>query len=274
MLKLNNEILDVEKYPDGTINLHEVSIPLARANIIWQFENNEELVTLIFLVGHLRRNGISEIHLYMPYVPNARMDRVRTENDVFTLKYFAEIINNLNFTSVKVLDPHSSVCEALIDRIEIESPRRYIISVAMKLNRPIMFYPDEGAMKRYSDMADRPYTFGIKKRDWKTGKILGLDIAGEKDLIKGSNILIVDDICSKGGTAYHAAKALKDLGADKIYFYITHCENSIFDGKLLDSRYGDKYLIERIFTTNSIFTKEHERITVMNINHGQPDVIY
>ena len=41
--------------------------------------------------------------------------------------------------------------------------------------------------------------FLLKKRDWKTGKILGIDIAGYDDL-KGKNILMVDDICAYGGT--------------------------------------------------------------------------
>ena len=113
----------------------------------------------------------------------------------------------------------------------------------------LMFYPDEGAMKRYSSMFDCPYAFGIKKRDWATGQIQGLEVSGQKELVEGSTILIVDDICSKGGTFYHSAKALKELGAGKIYLYISHCENTIFEGEILKDD-----LIERVFTTNSIFT--------------------
>ena len=48
----------------------------------------------------------------------------------------------------------------------------------------LAFYPDEGAMKRYSSMIEMPYAFGIKKRDWTTGKIEGLDVAGSVDKIK------------------------------------------------------------------------------------------
>ena len=104
------------------------------------------------------------------------------------------------------------------------------------------------------------YAFGIKRRNWETGKIEGLDVAGCVDKIKGSNILIVDDICSRGGTFYHSAKKLKELGANKIYLYVTHCENTILEGDLLNSG-----LIERVFTTNSIFTKKHEKVEVFEI---------
>ena len=114
-------------------------------------------------------------------------------------------------------------------------------------------------MKRYSAMFDLPYVFGIKKRDWSTGEILGLEAAGRTELIAGSRILIIDDICSRGGTFFHSAKALKALGAGEIFLYVSHCENTILDGELLTSG-----LVDRVFTTNSIFTKEHEKIEVMN----------
>ena len=120
-----------------------------------------------------------------------------------------------------------------------------------------MFYPDEGAGKRYSGMIPLPYAFGIKKRDWATGQIQGLDVAGDVDNISGKNILIVDDICSRGGTFYHSAKKLKELGAKNIYLYISHCENSIFDGEVLTSG-----LITKVFTTDSILTRTHENIHV------------
>ena len=55
------------------------------------------------------------------------MDRVKTESDVFTLKYFAKFINSMNFDAVSVLDPHSYVSEALIDRILVQRPTPYIM---------------------------------------------------------------------------------------------------------------------------------------------------
>ena len=110
-----------------------------------------------------------------------------------------------------------------------------------------LFFPDEGAMKRYSEHATIPYAFGMKKRDWETGKILGLDIINA-DVIKGKNILIVDDICSRGGTFYHSAKALKEAGAANISLYVTHLEETVLIGDLPESG-----LIDHIYTTKSIF---------------------
>lgn len=266
MIKINGEVVNTKKFPDGTLLLKE-DVPYdfkdyREATITWLFEDNEELVTLIYIVKHLNSHGITNLNLNMPYIPNSRQDRVKTTEDVFTLKYFAEVINWLNFDSVTVLDPHSSVSEALIDRIVIKHPDKYVWEAIESkyiggTNNLTMFFPDEGAMKRYSTMFDLPYVFGIKKRDWKTGEIKGLDVSGMTDLIKDRKILIVDDISSRGGTFYHSAKKLKELGAKEIYLYVSHCENTILEGEVLNSG-----LIERVFTTNSIFTKEHEKVGV------------
>lgn len=263
MIQLNNTIVEMEHFPDGT-TLMKQKIPYAvyanGAKIEWFFENNEELVTLIYLTKHLRENGIKDISLNLPYIPNARQDRVKSSEDVFTLKYFTDIINYLNFDFVQVMDAHSYVSIALIDRVIPCGPDAYIKTAIQNCNPDMLFYPDEGAMKRYSSMAEKEYAFGIKKRDWATGKIEGLDVAGCVDKIKDSKILIVDDICSRGGTFYYSAKKLKELGAKEIYLYITHCENTILEGELLTSG-----LIEKVYTTNSIFTKEHEKIEVFEL---------
>ncbi len=256
MIKLNGKEITTNKFPDGTLLVKpDISgIHNGSAVITWNFENNEEMIVLLFLVRHLQSHGIVMLHLEMPYIPNARQDRVKSNSDVFTLKYFAEFINSLWCTTVTVLDPHSSVSEALIHNIVIETPEKYIDKAIAKIyeetnNEPLMaFYPDEGAMKRYAGMLSMPYAFGIKKREWETGKIVGLDAAGEVADIAGKNVIIVDDISSRGGTFYHSAKKLKELGANKIYLFVSHCEATIFDGEIFKSG-----LIDKVFTTDSIF---------------------
>lgn len=263
MLKVNGCPLEINKFPDGTFLMKHI-VGYREATITWLFENNDELVALIYLTGHMREYGVEKIFLEMPYIPNARQDRAQEIEDVFTLKYFAGVINMLNFDGVLVTDPHSYTSCALINRVRVHSideiviramSRDEILFDALSEDNLSLFFPDEGSMKRYSKMFEIPYTFGIKTRDWETGKINGLNIIGDDKNIKGKTVLIIDDICSRGGTFYHSAKKLKELGADKIYLYVTHCENTILDGELLGSG-----LIEKVFTTNSIFTKKHEKI--------------
>lgn len=259
MIYLNAKPVEIGSFPDGTI-LMKQKVERKDTLISWYYENDREFVALIYLVKHLRTHGVRDIQLYMPYIPNARQDRVRNKEDVFTLKYFTEVLNSLNFRRVTVRDPHSNVSLALINNVTVLDNRRFINKIIPNIpsNDFLMFYPDEGAMKRYSGMINRPYVFGIKCRNWDTGAIEGLDVSGSVEEIKGKDILIVDDICSRGGTFLHSARKLKELGANDIYLYVTHCENTILEGELLD---GD--LIKKVFTTNSIFAKEHEKIVVL-----------
>ena len=122
----------------------------------------------------------------------------------------------------------------------------------------LLCYPDEGAAKRYSELLDVEYIFCIKHRDWRTGKIERLELT-TPEKVAGRNVLIVDDICSRGGTFTHTARALKNAGAEDIYLYVSHCENTIFDGLVLTDG-----LICHVFTTDSIYRGEHENITIIN----------
>ena len=118
----------------------------------------------------------------------------------------------------------------------------------------ILYFID---LKRYNEKNQHEYAFGIKHRDWKTGKIISLEVVRECPLV-GKDILIIDDICSKGGTFIMAAKELKRLGARNIYLYVTHCENNIFNGEILNSD-----LIKYVYTTNSIYRGNNEKIKIV-----------
>ncbi len=258
MIQINKKEVDIGHFPDGTLLLKE-KLTTAQAGgreeveIRWNYENNEELLAVYFLTKHIRAAGFDNIVLNMPYIPNARQDRVKNEEDVFTLKYFAEMINSLAFREVRVLDAHSNVSLALIDRVKQDTPQKYIEKVILEIEKntgrkPLMFYPDEGAGKRYSGMIALPYCFGIKKRDWNTGEIKGLSVAGKIGLVEGSDVLIVDDICSFGGTFIRSAEALAALGAENIYLFVSHCEEAVLKGKLCACSH-----IKQIYTTDSIF---------------------
>lgn len=264
MIKLNGEIVRLSKYPDGTFMFKQIESlsQKHKKNIIeWYFESMEELAAVIYIARYCWDYGTMS-ELYMPYIPDARMDRVKSKTEIFTLKYFAQTINSLGFSKVTVLDPHSDVSAALFDKVVVDIPKKFIEDAVKKIGSKnlMMFYPDSGAMKRYSSMVHLLYAFGIKNRDWESGEIKGLDLSGEISQLPGKDVLIVDDICSRGGTFYHSAKKLKEVGVKNIYLYVTHCENTIYDGELLKNN----GLIERVFTTDTILTNlENSKIELI-----------
>ena len=233
MIRVENIAIQPNHFPDSTLLLKISEEVIANCSmtddivIDWFYENDAELFTLICVKRYLDEHYYEvAIHLNLPYIPHARMDRVKNDEDVFTLKYFCEVINSLNFTTIWVRDAHSNVSLALLNNVKEEPVKPFIINAIGQSDADVLFFPDEGAMKRYSGDFQMPYAFGMKKRDWETGKILGLNIINA-EVVKDKNVLIVDDICSRGGTFYHAAKALKAAGAKSVSLYVTHCEETI-----------------------------------------------
>lgn len=268
MIKVNGEVVSYGHFPDNTLMMKFdssfASPYTGKVYYEWFYENDAELFQLICLRRHLSK--FKEHKLWMPYIPHARMDRTKSSEDIFTLKYFCEVINSLNFDEVYVRDPHSSVSVALLDRVICDDMGFWVNKCLQHIDcsNLVLFFPDEGAMKRYAGLfTDYPIAFGIKQRNWEDGKIVGLQVVNG-DAVKGKDVLIVDDICSYGGTFYHSAKALKELGAERIDLYVTHLESSVYDGAAYTSG-----IINHFYTTPSlmlaedVYPNDRKKITVL-----------
>ena len=263
MIKLNGNVIEQGRFPDGTLALKDADINLMMdgdANWIeWFYDGDNEMFTIMSLVDIIKRNRCGKIYLDMPYLPNARMDRIKADYENFALKVFANWINSLGFDRIFVENVHSNVSNALVNNIVDSLPEDDIDEiVANNYKFDVIFFPDEGACKRYKDMniikeLGLPIAFGIKNRDWKTGEIIGLDVMGAD--VRDKNVLIIDDICSKGYTFYHSGRKLRELGASDVRLYITHCEDNIKNGLILNTD-----VISKVYTTDSICHIEDEKI--------------
>lgn len=255
---------DGDVYSDSRTLRNEYNM----VDIQWNYEKPEELFMLQLVVMHLRdKLGIEDINLHLPYVPNARMDRTKDPMaEVNVLKYFCRIINDMHFNYVEIADPHSDACINQLDNVIQIPMTTWVNKIVNMANADYIFFPDDGAAKRYGPSYNfRPYLNGKKDRDWKTGNIRGLVIENPMNIdpksIAGKKIIIIDDICSKGGTFWHAGNALKEFGFEHIDLCITHCEHAIFEGKLLTA--GSP--IEHVYTSTSIINRrEDEKITVVD----------
>ncbi len=270
MIFVNHKPIDKKQFPDGTFLLHcpEAS---EEVRLEWRYEEDGELFQLICLTRHLQNVPGRRLILSLPYLPNARMDRVHADDEVFTLKHFCRTINDLGFDRVEVLDAHSTVGLALLDRVRALSPAPYLEQVLLQLDRlhgkVLLYFPDEGAYKRYQPMLpERPCCYGRKKRDWNTGTITGLEVADNGNPPEGAAVLMVDDICSYGGTFYYSALALKERGAAALYSFATHTEMSLLEEKSNYLSLLKDGSVLRHFTTASLYTGRLESIEVVSPN--------
>ena len=84
-------------------------------DVTFTFTKNEDIIELLLFADAAKRQGHRLRTLTMPYVPFSRQDRCNNPGEAFSLKVFCDLINNLNFNSVEIQDPHSDVIPALLN---------------------------------------------------------------------------------------------------------------------------------------------------------------
>jgi len=254
-------------FPDGTLLMRfdvDADTDDVQYRINWQFASVIEEVVLRNLVLHIKeKNPGARNTLRMDYVSNARMDRAEDPDDVFTLKYFIKLINSLNFHRVYITDPHSGVTTALLNRVHVDVVQleRLIEHVMDEVNPTLVCYPDAGAKKRLEKHIMFPSVYAEKKRNWRTGEIEGTILHNpDNHGLEKATFVIFDDISSYGGTFKFVGQELHNAGAESVYLCVTHCENTILKGDLINSG-----LMKGIFTTASIYTGNHPLIKIVEV---------
>lgn len=267
MIKLDGDTISFKQFNDGSLRLNLAPRSCYASNYItWLYDSDLEMSYLWFIVKHLReRYEVSRLILEMPYCPHARMDRIKANEEVFTLKYFCDFINSLHFDQVRIFDPHSDVTAALLHNVRVEMPVLELTHIMKWHPDATIFFPDNGAAKKYKYLiGNKHFSFGVKDREWSNQKINSLLVVGAQEDIENHDILIVDDIVSRGSTIYLAASQLKDLGANNIYVYVSHCEDTVLDAHINSNSLLDiPDLITKLYTTNSILRKTHEKIEII-----------
>lgn len=224
------------------------------------FEDDSDITKLIVAKKFIDDTSLhtAETYLDIKYFPYSRMDR-KIGGYAFSLKYVCDIINSLNFNRVQICDPHSNVVTALLNKCHAHY---YDISSLVDNNCiDYVFYPDNGAVKKYTEVSEYKcfeYFYGNKKRNLNTGRITDYELVNAPN-INDMNILIVDDICVKGGTFILAAQALKAAGANEVNLFVTHLEKAVYDGDLLTTKW-----INHIYTPNTMGIDIHnDKITTI-----------
>ena len=231
-------------------------LPHLPVTITHRINSSSDLIRVVMANDALRRIGHKEIHLYMPYLPYARQDRVMVKGEPLSIRVFAQIINSCNFESVTVLDPHSDVGPALIDRIQIDTNHEFVKLALHDLHlkeidhdQIAVISPDAGAYKKiYKTCESAQFTGSLvlcnKVRNLKTGEIINMSFDGD---VTDKVCLIIDDICDGGRTFIELGNQLKSRGAKSVILIVTH---GIFS-------YGTEPLvgvIDSVYSTDSFRT--------------------
>ncbi len=252
------------RFPDGQQSIKITSSITSEIaiKIYSRFTNFQHLELILCATAALKNLGMTDIFLYIPYFLGGRSDRKFEDGSINYIKdVIAPIINAQQYKGVLVLDPHSDVIEACIDRLDkidnyslIKAALTSIDNINVAREKICIISPDAGALKKIYGVAKhfdiRDVVTASKVRDLSTGKILHTEIPSiQHDISK--NFVIIDDICDGGRTFIEVAKAIREkrprhiFADDKIYLIVTH---GIFSSGLLELSNH----ITRIYSTNSI----------------------
>lgn len=242
------------KFPGGEIQA-EMDINIhSNVRLVHRIQSSDDFLALMLGTEIINRLNPIKKTLVLPYFPYARQDRVTQNNVAFSLKVAAKLIDDLGYDEVITCDVHSDVTPALVRGMRVLSQHEIItrhfpgLDSFIKSDITAIIAPDAGSAKKAFSIAAAyklPLFQASKIRNTTTGEITGTKI---NDDMRNYECLIVDDICDGGRTFIELAKALRDLGAKKVYLYVTHGIFSkgyeVFNG-----------LIDGIYSTDSFLPK-------------------
>lgn len=270
ILTLNTKTIDIEinKFPCGDLNVRlPEEISEARSLVLdVKLRNSDDILQLLMVVDAINNIKKTDINLLMMYVPYSRQDRVCNAGEAFSSRVFLQLIDNLGFKSITILDPHSDVIGAVLNTPVHFIETQHVVQACFSLTKQILgkcftlVAPDMGATKKMEkfclNFKHNSFIQGTKNRDLKTGRLNGFGYYGDA---RGQDLLIIDDICDGGGTFIGLTKELLKGGANSVSLYVNHGIFSKGIDILIDNG------IKEIWTTNSYCELEHEKLTIIKL---------
>ena len=233
---------EVSHFPDGQQDVKITGTELwgpsrKEAKILSRFNSFEDLELILCATKALKRLGVEEVHLYIPYLLGARSDRKFADGGTsYLVDIVAPILNAQNYKTVTALDAHSDVAAACINNLTVID-NEALVAFAMADLYPctwdtskdncVLVSPDGGSLKKIYHAADHLTFKGdvlvcSKYRNFE-GDLSKIEVPIRDSQI-AKDFIIIDDICDGGRTFIEIAKVIKARAnfTGNIYLIVTH----------------------------------------------------
>jgi len=227
-LGLSSATIRVHRFPDGE-SLPVVRAPAELAVVYRTLDRPDaKLFPLMLAADALRRAGARRIVLVAPYLPYMRQDAVFAPGEPVSQRVLADLLK-ASFDRVVTVDAHLHRTRRL-DHLLAPAEGEDLASTpalatwvgATGLRPDIVVGPDEESapwVRAIAEAIGAAWLTMRKVRHGDTAVEIVMDAAAS---VVGRRVLLVDDICSSGGTLRQAVRVLRNAGASDIVAYVTH----------------------------------------------------
>lgn len=280
MIYLNKHEVDYVTFPNKERRLDlNKELLTTKNNVLWKYEDDSSIFEL-FLFDDAMKSFDATYTLTIGYMPYSRIDRIQNLGTAFSLDILTRLMSQLqSVNDIKILDPHSPVTLEKFkeygmnaQECEFSIANDVLQYTKLDINDAWFIFPDKGAANRY-DCDLYPNSIICEKvRNFQTGKIESIRAHIHKQTTVPTDdapLIIIDDLCSYGGTFVGAVDAVKnDLNIDtpNRWLIITHAEEAIDFGQVPST-------FSKIFTTDSI-AKPHGYVDMSEKQYNENNKVF
>ncbi|NGX48494.1 MAG: Ribose-phosphate pyrophosphokinase [Candidatus Anoxychlamydiales bacterium] len=190
---------------------------------------NDNLMELYLLIRACKRSSAKRVIAVIPYLGYARQDRKYSEICPISASDIAMLLETAGADHIISLDMHSAQMQGFYHHAIVDNLMTHFLIVPYfvrkDISKIVVVASHSEAISRSIKFIDGLNRYNIDSRLVVCTTLPQKKITSEMFLIgdvKGSDVLIVNDMCDTAKSVVATAKELKLRGANKIYAYSTH----------------------------------------------------
>lgn len=227
----------VARFNDGEINIQilenvrNCDVFILQSTCISENSTvNDNFMELCLMIRAMKRSSAKSVTALIPYFGYARQDRKTKGRVPISASDIAMLLEVAGADHVVAIDLHCGQIQGFFHETPVDNLFASTILVPyvarLGLYDPVIVSPDAGGVERAKTFIEGLQSLGVSskmavilKQRAEAGVVESMNLVGK---VRGSDVVIVDDICDTAGTLVQAAKELKEHGARRVFACITH----------------------------------------------------